>query len=235
MKNSSSGFLFSLLKWFNRLLIYFLISSVAAVLILRFVPVLFTPLMFTRVVEQVIEGRNIKLSKEWKSLSEVSDYLPQAVVASEDQLFLEHRGFDVASIKKAWQNNSKSKTKLKGASTISQQVAKNVFLWQGRSYLRKGFEAYFTVLIELFWSKQRIVEVYLNIVELGDGVYGVEAASQESFYKSAKNVSKSQAAMIAAVLPNPRKWSLKNPNAYIKKRQAWILRQMNNIGNVEWK
>ena len=157
--------------------------------------------------------------------------MPLAVLCSEDQLFMEHNGFDMKAIEKALEYNDKKKgKKLRGGSTISQQTAKNVFLWQGRSWLRKGLEAYFTLLIEVMWSKERIMEVYLNVIEMGDGIYGTEAAAQEYFQKSAAKLTASQAALIAAVLPNPRKWSPANPTGYIKKKQQWILRQMGYHG-----
>jgi monofunctional biosynthetic peptidoglycan transglycosylase len=153
--------------------------------------------------------------------------MPLAVIASEDQNFEDHFGFDLAAIKKAEAYNEKHKgKKLKGASTISQQTAKNVFLWQSRSWVRKGFEVYFTFLIEIFWSKQRIMEVYLNVIEMGDGIYGAEACSQEFFHKPSKKLSVQQAALIAAVLPNPRKWSVTKPTPYILHRQQRIIRFM---------
>ena len=165
----------------------------------------------------------------------MSSALPTAVVASEDQLFLEHWGFDFKSIEKAYENNQKKKRRtIRGASTISQQVAKNVFLWPGRSWVRKGLEVYFTVLIEILWDKKRIVEVYLNVAEMGDGIYGVEAASRKYFKRGANKISRSQAALIAAILPNPLKYSATKPTAYIKKRQQWILRNMDYIGELKF-
>jgi monofunctional biosynthetic peptidoglycan transglycosylase len=153
-------------------------------------------------------------------------------MASEDQKFYEHNGFDWEAIKKAYEYNAKKKRKrpIKGASTISQQTAKNVFLWPGRSWVRKGFEVYFTFLIELFWSKERIMEVYLNVIEMGDGVYGAEAASQTYFKKPASKLTKDNAAAIAAILPNPRKYSASKPGPYIQQRKEWIKR---NMGYVE--
>jgi monofunctional biosynthetic peptidoglycan transglycosylase len=154
-----------------------------------------------------------------------------AVIASEDQLFPDHSGFDWKSIKKAQKYNERKPGRIRGASTISQQVAKNVFLWQGRSWFRKGLEVYFTFMIETFWSKQRILDVYLNVIEMGDGIFGIEAAAQAYFNKPARNLSRPEAAMIAACLPNPKRYKVKPPSAYIMSRAAFIQRQMNNIGN----
>lgn len=170
--------------------------------------------------------------KDWVSWSHISDHSKAAVISSEDQRFLEHRGFDLKAIEKAIEYNEKQEkkgsTKRRGASTISQQTAKNLFLWPGRSWLRKGLEVMYTFLIELLWSKQRILEVYLNIIELGDGIYGVEAASQLYFKKPAVNLSRDEAALLAAVLPSPRKYSVTKPGPYIQKRKEWIKRQMRN-------
>ena len=188
-------------------------------------PVPFTILMIQRCVEQKMDGKEMQLKKDWVPLEEISPDLQLAVVCSEDQNFLKHRGFDFGAIEKAMVHNEKSKRK-RGASTISQQTAKNVFLWPGRSWIRKGFEVYFTALIELCWNKQRIMEVYLNVIEMGNGVYGAEAAAQKYFHKSAKRLNKSEAALIAAVLPNPRKWSPVKPTGYLLHRQAFVLNQM---------
>jgi len=171
-----------------------------------------------------------KIDKDWQSLENISRNLPLAVVTAEDQKFEEHFGFDIEAIEKAVKYNEKHKgKKVKGASTISQQTAKNVFLWQGRSWLRKGLEVYFTFLIEIFWSKERIMEVYLNVIEMGPGIYGAEAAAQHYFNKPAKKLTKSEAASIAAILPNPIRWSASKPTAYITKKRNWILRHMNKI------
>ena len=223
------------LKWVWRIVwksaIALFVLSIVSTIIFRFVPVPFTPLMLTRMGEQFVEGKSLKCSKDWVSIDKISNNMPLAVLCSEDQLFMEHNGFDMKAIEKALEYNDKKKgKKVRGGSTISQQTAKNVFLWQGRSWLRKGLEAYFTLLIEVMWSKERIMEVYLNVIEMGDGIYGTEAAAQEYFQKSAAKLSASQAALIAAVLPNPRKWSPANPTGYIKKKQQWILRQMGYHG-----
>lgn len=186
--------------------------------------------MLFRTGEQLFTGQKIRLKRDWESLDDISKYMPLAVIASEDQLFMSHNGFDVKSIQKAIKNNNKKgKHKVRGASTISQQVAKNVFLWPGRSWVRKGFEAYFTVLIELFWSKKRIIEVYVNVAEMGNGIYGVEAAALYYFEKPALDLTKKQCAALAAILPNPRKWSPVNSTSYIKRRIAWIRRNMDRL------
>lgn len=156
-----------------------------------------------------------------------------AVMASEDQLFPDHNGFDIKSIKKALESNKKKTKRIRGASTISQQVAKNVFLWQGRSWFRKGLEVYFTFMIEVFWSKERILEMYLNVAEMGKGIFGVEAASRAYFKKSAQKLTRTEAAMIAACLPNPKKYVVQPPSRYITRRYPWILNQMNNLEGDE--
>ncbi|MFT5754499.1 MAG: monofunctional biosynthetic peptidoglycan transglycosylase, partial [Flavobacterium sp.] len=174
-----------------------------------------------RAIEQKLDGKEMRSSHDWVSIEEISPNLQKAVIASEDGNFLTHSGFDFKAIQKAMKSNEKGK-KLKGGSTISQQTAKNVFLWQGRSYLRKGLEAYYTVLIELIWSKERIMEVYLNSIEMGDGVYGAQAASKHWYHKDAKNLSRLEAAGIAAILPNPRKFKPVNSSNYINRRKARI-------------
>ena len=193
---------------------------------LKFFPVYYTPLMFIRLC-QLDEA---KLSHTWVSIDEMSPSMPTAVMASEDARFLEHHGFDFEAIQKAAERNRKHPEKNKlGASTISQQTAKNVFLWPGRSWVRKGLEAYFTVLIELFWSKERIMEVYLNSIEMGPGIYGVEAVAREHFGCSASELTPNQCALIAATLPNPRRFSSLNPSKYMKKRQRQIKANMRYV------
>ncbi|MBX7181230.1 MAG: monofunctional biosynthetic peptidoglycan transglycosylase [Bacteroidia bacterium] len=216
-------------------LLLFFVSTTLVTIIYRFVPIPLTPLMVIRLVEQGFNGEPLKLKKDWVSYEEISHHMPLAVVASEDQLFLDHYGFDLKAIEKAIKNNKKKRKKtIKGGSTISQQTAKNVFLWQGRTWLRKGLEVYFTLLIETFWSKERILEVYLNVIEMGNGIYGVEAASETYFHKHASNLNAGECAAIAAILPNPRKWSPKKPNGYISRRKSWILRNMRNIEILEF-
>jgi len=183
--------------------------------------------MVIRCCQQVSEGKDLKLSHDWVPLEEISPSLPVAVIASEDARFMEHHGFDYKAIEHAAKRNREHPEKRKlGASTISQQTAKNVFLWPGRSWVRKGFEVYFTTLIELLWSKQRIMEVYLNSIEMGEGIYGAQAVAEEHFGKDAKDLSRAQCALIAATLPNPRRFSSKSPSSYMLKRQARILKEM---------
>ena len=203
----------------------FFVSTILAVVAYRFIPVYATPLMFIRCIEQVVDGKSITWHHHWVPLEKMSPSMPVAVMASEDQRFLTHHGFDFDAIQKAAESNKDGK-KIRGGSTISQQTAKNVFLWPGRSWLRKGFETYFTFLIELLWSKQRIMEVYLNSIETGDGIYGVDAVAEAHFGTDALHLTKAQCALIAATLPNPRKFSSKHPSTYMLKRQARILREM---------
>ena len=215
------------LKW---IVVAFFASTILSVVALRFLPVFFTPLMFIRCYEQVSEGKDLKLSHHWVPLEKISPSLPLAVMASEDANYLDHHGFDYKAIEHAAKRNREHPEKRKlGASTISQQTAKNVFLWPGRSWIRKGFEVYFTALIELMWSKQRIMEVYLNSIEMGDGIYGADAVAKEHFRTDALHLTKAQCALIAATLPNPRKFSSLHPSAYMLKRQARILREMNFV------
>ncbi|GAB3653413.1 monofunctional biosynthetic peptidoglycan transglycosylase [Echinicola sediminis] len=221
-----------LFRLLGKIILWFFIISIGLTVLYRFVPVYITPLMLIRLVEQASDDkRTARLDKSWVPISEISRHMPQAVVASEDQKFLEHFGFDVEAIQEAMEGN-KSGKRIRGGSTISNQTAKNVFLWPGRNYVRKGLEAYFTFLIELIWSKERIMEVYLNVIETGDGLYGVEAAAQEFYRKPASKLSRQEAAMIAAVLPNPLRWSPARPTSYMYTRQAWILRNMNNLNPV---
>ena len=186
--------------------------------------------MFIRCIEQKSDGKKMTIKHQWVSLEKISPKLQLAVVCSEDQNYLKHFGFDWGSIQKAIKANENGK-KLRGGSTITQQTAKNVFLWNGRSYLRKGLEAYFTLLIEIFWSKQRIMEVYLNSIEMGNGVYGAEAAAQFWFKKSAIKLNKDESSAIAAILPNPLKYVANPPSAYISKRKVWVKQQMSYWGN----
>jgi monofunctional glycosyltransferase len=184
------------------------------------------PITITQVVS-VVEGNGLK--RDYVSIEDISVGARLAVIASEDQLFPDHNGFDVKSIEKVITQGSKKSGRMRGASTISQQVAKNVFLWQGRSWVRKGVEAYFTFMIEKIWGKKRILEIYLNVAEMGKGVFGIEAAAKQYFNKSAKKLTRREAAMIAACLPNPKKYAVKPPSRYITQRYPWILRQMNNL------
>jgi monofunctional biosynthetic peptidoglycan transglycosylase len=223
-------FLLKIVKWGFKLAIGFFGLSIVSVIIFRWVPIPVTPLMLIRCVEQKSDGKEIRLKPDWVSLDKISPKLQLAVVCSEDQNYLKHYGFDWGAIQKALDNNEKGK-KIRGGSTISQQTAKNVFLWPGRSYIRKAFEAYFTLLIELIWSKERIMEVYLNSIEMGNGVYGAEAASNFWFKKSAEKLNKDESAAIAAILPNPLHYSANPPSTYIAKRKVWIKQQMSFWGN----
>src|SRR5690606_34967881 len=171
-------------------------------------------------------GKGFKIEKDWLNYVDISNNLKKAAIAGEDAHFLTHSGFDTKAIKEAFEKNQAG-GRLRGGSTISQQVAKNVFLWPERSWLRKGLETYFTVLIELFWSKKRILEVYLNVIEMGQGVYGAEAAAHYYFHKSAKSLTKKEAALIIAILPSPQKWDAKRPSAYVNRRANSIVRYMN--------
>ena len=221
----------NILKW---IVVAFFASTILSVIALRFIPVLVSPLMIIRCCEQVSEGREVKLSHHWVSIERISPSLPMAVMASEDARFLEHHGFDFKAIEHAAKRNMEHPEKQKlGASTISQQTAKNVFLWPGRSWLRKGLEVYFTGLIELFWTKERIMEVYLNTIEMGESIYGAEAVAREHFNTSAEKLSREQCALIAATLPNPRRFSSKHPSPYMKKRQQRILHEMNFVKGLK--
>jgi monofunctional glycosyltransferase len=222
-----------------RLILYgilgFFISSLLFVLLYAIVNPPVTPLMVIRSFQQMFSGEKVALKKEWVPIREISPSLQLAVVASEDNRFLEHHGFDFEAIEKAKDFNEKKKgKKVRGASTISQQTAKNVFLFPQRSWIRKGLEAYFTVLIEFVWSKKRIMEVYLNVIETGKGIYGAEKASQIYFSKPASKLTASEAALLAAILPNPLKWSPAKPTRYLLSRQQWILWNMGNIGKLEY-
>jgi len=221
------------LRWLKRLLIIFVVFSIIGVLLFRFIPIPFTPFMVYKTIEQVSGGKGFRWHKTWVPLKEVSKQVPRALMAAEDQHFLEHHGFDFDAIKKAYKNNEKGK-RVKGASTISQQTAKNVFLWPGRNWVRKGLEAWFTFLIELFWSKERIMEVYINVIEMGQGLYGIEAASREYYKKSSAQLTKGEAAMIACILPNPVLYSPLNPNARIYRKHKRVLQNMSRVKMPQW-
>jgi monofunctional glycosyltransferase len=209
---------------------WFFIISVVSVLVFRFIPIPITPTMLYLLGEQAFDSeRKIVLKKDWESLSNISPNMKLAVIAAEDQLFYEHFGFDFIAIKKAMRNNERGR-RLKGGSTISQQTAKNAFLLPHRSYIRKGLEAYFTMLIELLWSKDRIIEVYLNVIEFGNGIYGVEAASQHYFKKPASKLNKDEASLLASVLPNPIRFKVDRPSGYVLRRKNWIKRQIGRMG-----
>jgi len=222
--NKVITFIKRLLTW---IVVAFFASTILSVVALRWVPVWFTPLMFIRLAQQSSDDKPLTLHHHWVSLEEIAPSLSTAVMASEDARFLEHYGFDYKAIEKAAMRNIKHPEKTRhGASTISQQTAKNVFLWPGRSWLRKGLEVYFTTLIELCWSKQRIMEVYLNSIEMGEGIYGADAVAEYHFNTTAKDLTRAQCALIAVSLPNPRRMNSASPSSYMLRRQQRILREM---------
>lgn len=222
-----------LLRRTARALLYSLAASVLVVLILRWVPPPGSMLMVERKLESWFTGEPIDLQRSWRPWEELPDDLKVAVIAAEDQKFAEHWGFDLVAIRAALAHNERGGS-VRGASTLSQQVAKNLFLWSGRSWLRKGLEAWFTLLIETLWPKQRILEVYLNSAEWGDGVFGAEAAARHHFGKGAPYLSRQQASLLAAVLPNPREWSAGRPGSYVSRRAGWIRQQMWQLGGSHY-
>lgn len=226
------SFIKRILIWCRNILIFLFISSILSVVAYKFIPVYYTPLMLTRLYDQYKEGKPRKLEHTWVPLSQIAQPLVQAVVASEDNLFLDHNGFDIEQIQKALDEAEEGK-RVRGASTISQQTAKNVFLLPAKSYFRKGIEAYFTLLIEWIWGKERIMEVYLNSVEMGDGIYGAEAVANAHFGKQAYQLSREEAALIAASLPNPRKFNSGKPSPYMLKRQRQILSLMGKLIKIQ--
>ncbi|HLV70210.1 MAG TPA: monofunctional biosynthetic peptidoglycan transglycosylase [Xanthomarina sp.] len=221
-------------RFIFKLILGLFILSIAMVFLYKWVPVPATPLMVIRSVENFQDDKPIFWKHDWVSIEEISKNLQLAVICSEDQNFLIHNGFDVEAIEKAYQDNKKGK-RIKGASTISQQTAKNVFLWPQRSWLRKGFEVYFTFLIETIWSKERIMEVYLNSIEMGPNIYGAEAAVAYWYKKPASKLSQYEAASIAAILPNPLKFKANPATNYIERRKNWIVKQMGYFGKLEYK
>jgi monofunctional glycosyltransferase len=215
-------FLWSLLAFFA--------STIFTVILYRWLPVYATPLVIIRTIEYAFQGKWVPINKDWVEIEDISPYLQKAVIASEDPKFLSHNGFDFEAIARAIDANKRRKIKM-GASTITQQTAKNVFLYPSRTYLRKGLEAYFTVLIEALWDKRRILEVYLNVIELGSGVYGAEAAAQYYWKKPATKLSMGEAQLFAAILPNPRKWNPTRPTNFVLKRRNFIRRNLGILGN----
>ncbi|WP_445957850.1 monofunctional biosynthetic peptidoglycan transglycosylase [Yeosuana sp.] len=220
-------------KFIIKIVFWLVVFSIAIVILYKWVPVPITPLMLIRNVEQIQNNKKIILKHDWVPIEEISKNLQIAVICSEDQNFLAHNGFDMDAIEKAIDHNKKGK-RIRGASSISQQTAKNVFLWPQRSWLRKGLEVYFTFLIELFWSKERIMEVYLNSIEMGNGIYGVEEASKYWFKKPAIKLNRNEAAAIAAILPNPLRFKANPASNYIQGRKNWIVRQMNFYGPLNY-
>lgn len=212
-------------KWSIRIIGGFFVLTIFWVLCLKFINPPVTYLMIKRGFQWQSEGKGFKIEKDWLPYDEISNNLKRAALAGEDAHFMSHNGFDTNAIKQALEKNKSGKP-LRGGSTISQQVAKNVFLWPERSWLRKGLETYFTFLIEILWSKKRILEVYLNVIEMGQGVYGAEAASHYYYNKSAKSLTKKEAALIIAILPNPRQWDARRPSNYVNSRANSIVRYL---------
>jgi monofunctional glycosyltransferase len=208
-------------------------ASVSLVVLYRFVPPAASGLMVQRRVEALVAGNPYERHYHWEPIEDIAPVMGVAVIAGEDQRFARHFGFDWEAIEKAAAHNERNARK-RGASTISQQTAKNLFLWSGRNWVRKGLEAYFTVLIEMLWPKERILEVYLNIAEFGDGVYGVEAAAQHYFGKPARTLRANEAALLAAVLPSPHRYHADRPSPLVRARQAWILQQMQQLGGERY-
>ena len=221
--------------WIRRIVIRVLLVLAVfwggGIALFSFVPVPFSAVMIERQLGSWLQGDfSYVAHSDWVSMDEISPWMGLAVIAAEDQKFPDHWGFDVGAIEKALAHNERNESRIRGASTLSQQTAKNLFLWDGRSWMRKGFEAGLTLGIETVWSKKRILTVYLNIAEFGEGVFGVEAAAQRYFHKPASRLSASEAALLAAVLPNPIRFKASAPSGYVRSRQAWILRQMRQLG-----
>lgn len=222
------------LRWLLAMPLLFVVLTVVQVATLRFVDPAFSAFMVSRQIEAFGEGEwSFRIAYDWRDLDEMSSNVPLAMIASEDQNFAEHFGFDLKAIEKARKNNARGR-KVRGGSTISQQTAKNLFLWSGRSYVRKGIEAWYTLLIEALWPKHRIIEVYANIAEFGDGVYGAQAAARTYYRKDAARLSAAEAARMAAVLPSPRRYSISRPGPYVQRRSQAIQRQMRSIGGAAY-
>ncbi|MBX2953393.1 MAG: monofunctional biosynthetic peptidoglycan transglycosylase [Leadbetterella sp.] len=233
MAKAKTSFLVLLRQLLLKGAFYFFALSVGGVILFKFLPIPFTMTMIDRKVKSIMRGEDSEIHYSWRSYNRVSREMHLAAVAAEDQNFPNHWGFDFKALGKAYTNNQKGK-KVRGASTISQQVAKNVFLWQGRSYLRKALEFYFTGLIELIWGKQRILEVYVNVAEMGKNTFGAEAAARRIFKKPAQNLTRAEAARLAAVLPSPNKWSAAKPGPYVTRRTAVIQKYMRALGGVKY-
>ena len=233
VKKEPSSFMNKLFRFLFKSFLWFLGISLFLVVFFKFVPVVFTPLMVIRAIENKAAGKEVYFNHDWEPIEKISTNLQKAVIASEDGTFLKHNGFDINAMQKAYKSNERGR-RIKGGSTISQQTAKNVFLWQGRSYFRKGLEAYFTVLIEIIWGKERIMEVYLNSIEMGDGIYGAQAATRYWYRKDAASLTPIQAAGIAAILPNPRKFKATSSSSYINNRKSKIVRVMRSVGEIKY-
>jgi monofunctional biosynthetic peptidoglycan transglycosylase len=215
--------------WCWQIIKYFIGGSIALVLITKWLPIWVTPTMIDRKISAIIAGKDSEINYDWTAYDDISKEMALAVVSSEDQQFPNHFGFDFKAMNNAFNHNWRGK-RIKGASTITQQVAKNVFLWQGRNYIRKVLEVWFTVLIEVIWGKERILEVYLNVAEMGKMTFGVQAAAHKFYGHSAQGISRTEAARIAAVLPNPIRFSVANPSGYVQRRTNFIVRQMRGLG-----
>jgi monofunctional glycosyltransferase len=227
-------FIKKLPKIILKIFLWFIFISIFLVVLLKWINPFTSSIMIQRKIEAIVTFKDRQMiAYEWFSYDDISKQMVIAVIAAEDQNFPFHYGFDFEQIEKALKQHERGR-RLRGASTITQQVAKNLFLWEGRSFIRKGFEAYFTALIELLWSKERILEVYLNIIETGDMIFGVGAASQIYFKKLPGKLTRTQAALLAATIPNPKRFSAKNPSGYVFRRQSWILGQMSSLGGIEY-
>jgi monofunctional biosynthetic peptidoglycan transglycosylase len=220
---AAKEFLLKTWRWIKKIFIILFIAQLAYIILLKWID---PPITMTQLVSW-ISGHGLK--RDYVDRDDISFNAKLAVISSEDQLFPDHSGFDWKNIKKARDYNKRKPGRTRGASTISQQVAKNVFLWQGKSFIRKGLEVYFTFMIELIWGKKRILEVYLNVIEMGEGIFGIEMASQKYFNKPAKKLTRQEAAMIAACLPNPKRYKVKPASSYVLSRSGWVLQQMNNL------
>ena len=219
----------NILKILQLTILNFFLWSIVVVILFRFIPLNSSSYILQNKISNLFSSESGEIHQSWKSLDEISGNMQIAVIASEDQRFADHFGIDMESIEKAIKDNKRRKN-IRGASTITQQVARNMFLWSGKSYIRKGLEVYFTVLLEVFWSKERILEVYLNIAEFGENIYGVESASRIFFYKSAAKLTINESALLAACLPNPKRFRAYAPSMYILRRSDWIRNQMSQLG-----
>jgi len=222
-----------IIKSFLKFWFYVFLTSVIIVFLMRWIDPIVSSIMIQRQINSFLKGDFKLIKNSWVDYDEVSKFVPIALIAAEDQNFSNHYGFDFEQIKKAIKHNAHRK-RIRGASTITQQLSKNLFLWEGKSFLRKGIEAYFTVLIETLWDKKRIIEVYMNVIELGDMTFGVASASEIYLKKDPSKLSASQAALIASVLPNPKRFQIARPSGYVRARQSWVIRQMNSLGGIEY-
>lgn len=232
-KKSFKKRLFNIFKWMLKFAVIFFIISVLIIFLMRWINPVTSSVMMQRQISNFIKGDFELVKYHWVSYDDVSKFVPIAIVAAEDQNFPNHWGFDFKQIEKAMKQNKRGK-RIRGASTITQQVAKNLFLWEGKSFVRKGIEAYFTVLLELLWDKKRILEVHMNIAEFGENIFGVGIASIAYFKKPPDKLTINQAALLAAVLPNPLRYSVVKPSGYVRGRQTWIIKQINSLGGPDY-